>query len=660
MSTGFSLNSLETAGDGLTSPVVTPAPALNLTPAESIVSPLPEVKPGAETVLFDLGSLPLPETLSKPPVELPQPPVEGLELPTVAELNNPPSPAASEESLAGSISVVEPPSPTDVQLAAESETVPDKGKQPAVEPVVNLPLANSIMKPPVELFSEALPGIESLIGTSTSSLGAPSMDIGTSTSSLGMDTSTSSLGTGMGMGIGTSTSSLGMGTSTPSLSLGIPSLSLGTPSLSLGTSSLGTSSLSLGTPISLGTSSLDAGVIILGAASDIVIDPFANIPGGMYTDEAGVLRRNLPAVKVNVIQKSTIQNASTLTRDGFCYQECRSALQKAIRRGRPDEAVQWAYQMYYTPLQTTSAKTNLINRLLVTALEDIGPANPWAIIAVIILLKPVWDFKQDDNITIIAVLKAAMFLASPELARTRAADLLCHISNPQLISAKNGKDVSDITIRQHFGGNLETVKASLVAAIKTKNIEQMVFLTDLLFFTTLTVSGIGRGGCTKGHYLVKEAWKEALPGNLYIEQVTHLHVRLYRKPRGSCALIYANIALLHLYDKLLKAGEDWPEYLTSEGPSGLFHPDYETKMLALLTEVGATTGKPKYGIPEYALDKHTTVGIKTLKRGLAHFFGVGISPELSPSYIFKEQEDVWLATSDFLMRIVQKNCGLVV
>ena len=371
-------------------------------------------------------------------------------------------------------------------------------------------------------------------------------------------------------------------------------------------------------------------------------DIFDNVPYGMYTDDEGVLRRNLPTTVPTEIQESGVQASSTLTLNGFSFPECKSAMQKAVRRGRPDEAIQWVYQMFNTPLKNTAAKTNTINRLLVCALEDIGPAQPWAILATIATLQPVWS-NEDPGAAHMAALKCAAFLASPTLQRTRAADLLCCVST-KLITPTVGPKFADITIKEKYGGDLEVVKDRLVDAIKAKNIEQMVYLSDLLFFTTIKVDGKARNRRTKGHYLVMEAYKEAIPDNMYIETVTSLHVRLTKSSR----LIYSNIALLHLNNKFPEG--NWPSYLTKEGSSGLFHLSFDEMVIATLNSVQTDAGT-KYGIPEYALDKHTAIGSKTLKRGLKHFLKEGRD---SPTYIHNESEGLWSKTSTYLMGLVKK------
>ena len=61
--------------------------------------------------------------------------------------------------------------------------------------------------------------------------------------------------------------------------------------------------------------------------------------------------------------------------------EVSSAFQKSVRRGHLD-AIHWALELYWTD---QPRRTNIWNRLLVTSVEDIGPANPELILHVIAL-----------------------------------------------------------------------------------------------------------------------------------------------------------------------------------------------------------------------------------------------------------------------------------
>lgn len=58
------------------------------------------------------------------------------------------------------------------------------------------------------------------------------------------------------------------------------------------------------------------------------------------------------------------------TKSGFLLKEVASALQKSIRRGRTEDALYWAEELFSSGLQRY-----LLYRLWIIACEDIGPAN---------------------------------------------------------------------------------------------------------------------------------------------------------------------------------------------------------------------------------------------------------------------------------------------
>jgi len=332
-----------------------------------------------------------------------------------------------------------------------------------------------------------------------------------------------------------------------------------------------------------------------------------------------------------------VNAASLLTPNGFIFQEAKSALQKAERRANGGEAIQWAFEMYETNTGNDGPKTNLTNRLLVIALEDIGPAEPFAILACQVLIDKLPKKNPDVDIWRNTLLDITAFLASPGLKRTRCADYICHTSDPKLHLPVESNRV----IEENYDGSVDSVKNALVAAIISKNIEMMVYLTDVLSFTNMKITGRGRK--TKAHYLIAEAFREAIPGNVYVDSVLKLQSRL----GASARLIYANIILLHV-NNLLPVALDWPKYITGPGPSGLFGDGYHSRVTEILQGV-YRYGDPKYCIPEYALDKHTLVGSKILRRSEAHFYGFGT--DQSPEKIHNPSP-TWQPICDWLLKTV--------
>ena len=104
--------------------------------------------------------------------------------------------------------------------------------------------------------------------------------------------------------------------------------------------------------------------------------------------------------------------------------------------------------------------------------------------------------------------------------------------------------------------------------------------------------------------------------------------------------------LMHREDSLPTG--DWPEYLTQPGPLGIFDPEFTSRTTELLTSA-YSEDIPRYGIPEYALDKHTMLGSKNLRRGIPHFYGIG--DEESPEKI-ENPDPVWQSACTWLLQNV--------
>ena len=68
-----------------------------------------------------------------------------------------------------------------------------------------------------------------------------------------------------------------------------------------------------------------------------------------------------------------------ITPNGYCYDECISAIQKDIRCGLLEETLFWACEIYD---MGGPFRSNLINRLKVIVSEDIGIANSFAVVVV--------------------------------------------------------------------------------------------------------------------------------------------------------------------------------------------------------------------------------------------------------------------------------------
>ena len=86
--------------------------------------------------------------------------------------------------------------------------------------------------------------------------------------------------------------------------------------------------------------------------------------------------------------------AEITTRNGYAGDEMVAMLQKAIRRGKEEDALHAAYEMYITSPQF---EEKLWRRLLCISVEDIGFGNPDAPNLVYTLFKMRQEFPYNDG-----------------------------------------------------------------------------------------------------------------------------------------------------------------------------------------------------------------------------------------------------------------------
>ena len=104
-----------------------------------------------------------------------------------------------------------------------------------------------------------------------------------------------------------------------------------------------------------------------------------------------------------------------ITQKGYDFFEATSALQKSIRRGKEHEALYWAMELL------PRYEFYLWRRLKIISSEDIGIANPQAIILVQILSEQYFELrKRGDMGCLLMVANAILFLCRSK--KTRLAD----------------------------------------------------------------------------------------------------------------------------------------------------------------------------------------------------------------------------------------------
>jgi len=134
------------------------------------------------------------------------------------------------------------------------------------------------------------------------------------------------------------------------------------------------------------------------------------------------------------------------TAKGYEFLEVVSALQKTIRRGLIEDSLYWAFE-----LSEAGYTTYLWNRLKVIANEDIGIADPLAIVLIHTLSEQYHDFKKDkkrEGSARLCLANAILYLCRAK--KTRAADdLQGYIRMGREYGTIELKDIPDYALDKH-------------------------------------------------------------------------------------------------------------------------------------------------------------------------------------------------------------------
>lgn len=321
---------------------------------------------------------------------------------------------------------------------------------------------------------------------------------------------------------------------------------------------------------------------------------------GFEYDEQ-VDRSKLPKVDENFEEYSGMYKPSY---SGFPPPVCVSALQKAIRRGFMLDAFQWGLELFRTG---PHLRSNVWNRLLIIAIEDIGIADPMAIIDVYSLYQ-LREFKFDPT--------------NSKKMKTEGLLLLKAIY--RLVIAKKSR-IADhmvyrIGINFKFKGTIETWSQSFYKSLTNKNMDNCIYYATAICRHEENVKIDGKGRATNPQQIIWTQLAKILGDNLYLKILNEICNLDNLKWKGSCKMFHMHLICmicLSLIDTIkLKNLEE----LKSETVRKLeSYYDLHNDRLNLV------------GAPDYALDKHTAEG-KKLKRGFAYFFEVS-------SIINNEHED---------------------
>jgi hypothetical protein len=279
----------------------------------------------------------------------------------------------------------------------------------------------------------------------------------------------------------------------------------------------------------------------------------------------------------------------------YPYDQVRSALQKAIRRG-DETTLLWFAEGYLT---NNECKTNIWNGLLTIALEDVGLADVNAIYHIIQCMKIG---------TLSAGLAGTKYLVGTQ--KIRLNDIALHIY-PEFNNTKYCQSLEDP----------QTLKQKLITSIKEKNIYHGLWYLKALFYTPEKVTGKYKNA----QILIWDTFQGLAPDNKYVLALYELSMSTNWRWSPKGRLIHTHVFHLFIYDKV-------PNKLLNLKFEDIdVQPYLKREMLK--------------AIPDYAIDKHTKAG-RELGREIEHFMKEG-SILHNEAEIYKVQSAEYLRLCKF-------------
>jgi len=314
--------------------------------------------------------------------------------------------------------------------------------------------------------------------------------------------------------------------------------------------------------------------------------------------------------------------------NGYNAGELKSWLQKAIRRSHSDQAVWAAVELYTLPKQ--SVVTNLFNRLRIIAMEDIGIANPNSVKCVEDILSSLETAKGKPNLPVKAegVLKIASLAAY--LAKSKHLRLCSDYKavfmtpeiRPQLMALFPDiyKDHTEAISFVAKNKEAKILGKKMVEMLTAKNDCAFYFMAAILNLETLPFKTMRS---QKPAYYILEVIS-ALAEELEVTFSPEIEV-LEKWLKGGIinSKIDYNLPLYYAMLVILKR-DDMVE-------SGLDFMKETVEVKNFLSEVKTMK------VPEYALDKHTTAGLRAGKTAV----------DFANEGALVENEDDTLANPDF-------------
>jgi hypothetical protein len=314
--------------------------------------------------------------------------------------------------------------------------------------------------------------------------------------------------------------------------------------------------------------------------------------------------------------------------NGVSHDLAISALQKSVRRGWCEDAAYWALDVFFSSADGP-VLTNLWNRMLVMAFEDVGPADMNAFPYTYVNCK-------SSRTDAIKVATCAWTLAS--MRKSRVNDWLC-------CCFRNYKDratYAGISAAQVIGYGKDL--AQILREQKPEDHMRAAELMQILIYYPLQVYVAYTGKRQISEHLLISTFREVIPRSEYLEACIALASDgNWMTPAGKhrkSPLIYAHILNLWM------AGA-WTGAVAATGFN--FQDNAQlSHHIATFVQEFVNRGNIR-GVPDIAADMHTRKG-KSVNRDLAYFYTI--------SSLLENEATEWKELSIFLRNRAAEEAGL--
>jgi hypothetical protein len=285
-----------------------------------------------------------------------------------------------------------------------------------------------------------------------------------------------------------------------------------------------------------------------------------------------------------------IQEGQTIkTHSYFSPDEVSSAAQKSVRRGMAKESVQWFLELFWT---NKNRRTNILNRALIMAIEDIGPANPWLLVKLIKQRRALYPEKTewtppqlDDAARTVAAMAYDLALSGKSRVNDWAVCAHRHVTDKNVV-------------------DLIGAKEKLSEAIEARESNDVVYW---LVGIVRSSSKNSTGEYVSPQTTIWEVYDEYMTGEYYTIIKNYFLNKDNWRGKSDTLLVFIHLWHMYINDCLPK--EKYSQISVEK-----------QELDELITAV--LEHRDLVPVPDYAIDKHTLKGASS-GRGAQHFIEEG-------------------------------------